>query len=600
MQGRYLRWLAGGLASIGLAMGAGEFAAPAEGPVAFRRDKIALDTDTIAGLSKQLETLARGLAADKAATRRRAAQLLALAVALDPGNATARELITAYEQGRHKADAEPRRLEECRARISQYVAWLETPAAGSHGQALASCLRDVIALANPQQPEAVETGAWTGWVPHISAYEPPAIVKNDPTRNPRPRVVAPDAKNEILLTKAQVHTLLWRKAGKDDSSNWVLAPAPLQMSATRTDVGREWKRPFSIVIASLQDGSSFAQTSTTLCNLLKKTHPSLPAGYQILISSKELDQSIQSKKRQSLSAAAAVLASSALTGHEPEAIIIGQIDETGAFKLPTAFWDQLLALGKGSGQRLVLPADAAATLPSFLALEKPGFFLSYEVLLAANFQQLLDLSAKAPQGALATATAKFHAIQDKVGSQDVRQYIGNRFVRQRLGEILQDAPYHYSAKMLLIQASGNRPTLVTRPVLAAELRRALEPMDWIVKKAGLISAPWTARPENGIPSNNSGTFEFSAAEITQFVPTLDLCRTRIDSLERYAEKNDRELVDRAHKAATAIRNLDKASRTRGYSYVVSDAIRSASSDLRSLHKDLSETLAREAGDPPSR
>ena len=45
--------------------------------------------------------------------------------------------------------------------------------------------------------------------------------------------------------------------------------------------------------------------------------------------------------------------------------------------------------------------------------------------------------------------------------------------------VMQDFPFHVSAKMLLIQASGNRPLLVARPVLAAEIRRALEPMAWL-------------------------------------------------------------------------------------------------------------------------
>ena len=33
--------------------------------------------------------------------------------------------------------------------------------------------------------------------------------------------------------------------------------------------------------------------------------------------------------------------------------------------------------------------------------------------------------------------------------------------------------------MLMTQALGNRPTSVTRQILAAELRRALEPMTWV-------------------------------------------------------------------------------------------------------------------------
>ena len=73
------------LAGLGVTLCAGEFVPPAEGPIAFRLDKIPLDKEVIEGLAKQLETLARGFKAEKAADRRGAAQMLALAMALDPG-----------------------------------------------------------------------------------------------------------------------------------------------------------------------------------------------------------------------------------------------------------------------------------------------------------------------------------------------------------------------------------------------------------------------------------------------------------------------------------------------------------------------------------
>jgi hypothetical protein len=164
---------------------------------------------------------------------------------------------------------------------------------------------------------------------------------------------------------------------------------------------------------------------------------------------------------------------------------------------------------------------------------------------------------------------------------------------------MQQAPFHYSAKMLLIQASGNRPTMFERMVLAAELRRAIEPMGWIVKKASLMYSPASAKPENDMPANPSGSSEFSSPEIAKFGQTRDLCRTRVDELEHHAEKNDRELLDSTRKVVEAIRNLERATRIRGSTSVGSDAIRSACGELITLHKHLSDELARETGEPPS-
>ena len=76
------------------------------GPLAFRRDQIPLDADSLASLSQILVTLTQSLDTDSAANRRTAAQMLALSTALDPGNSKARDLITEFQQNRDRKNAE--------------------------------------------------------------------------------------------------------------------------------------------------------------------------------------------------------------------------------------------------------------------------------------------------------------------------------------------------------------------------------------------------------------------------------------------------------------------------------------------------------------
>ena len=584
--------VAGLMVGMGFSAMAGPFAVPAEGPVAFRRDKIPLDADAMAGLSKQLQTLASSLDPETPADHRGAAQMLALALALDPANAKARELISNYQAGKHQAGDDADRLEKSRARIWQYIAWLETPDAGADGQALAACLKDVIVISDPKNPkatairEAGEKGAWAGWVPAVSAYEEKNLASNDSPGTPETGTSDPmpdEATTAALpLEKAQVYTLLWQATGKGDTAVWTLAPAPLQMSAklVEPEVGDEEgsqakNKPFSITVGNGDEGSTVGRMAHTLRALLDSQHKKLPANVKVTINNKELEKSLESKRRQSISAAAAVLANAAVTGREPDAVILGSVDETGAYKLPTAFWDQLMALGKGSGRRLILPAEAAVYLPSILALEKPSFFMDYEVLLATDFNHLVALSTKTPEGPLANAVTEFRKIRERQGTQDVRQYIANTFVKQRLMVILQEIPTHFSAKMLLIQAAGNRPTLVARQVLATELRRALEPMRWILQ----------------MQDSNS-----DASNLAKLGETYESCRTRVDAMERYAEKNDKVLVDHAREVVIAIRNLDRATRTRGESYVVTHAVQTAHSDLKRLARAFSEEITADAGD----
>lgn len=571
------------IAAAGLATA--QFAPPSDGPVAFRRDKIPLDADAISGLSKQLEILARDLTTETATDRRGAAQMLALSLALDPANASARELITAYKENRHHPQTDGDQLEKSRARIWQLIGWLETSESGSQGRALADCLKDVIVIADPKHPKAEalraagEHGAWAQWIPNTSAYEEakPVAVTTTPRTNPLPPKT-PSNNDSPKLDHARIHTVLWKNDGTTESPKWINATAPLEMTVKSAD-GQEGGQParFGVKIGAGSDWDMFAKTNATIQHLLINEHGKLPSGFEVIITSKELGQSLLSKKKQSISAAAAVLASAAITGQDPDAIVLGQIDDSGTYRLSSGFWNQIKSLSKSRGRKLVLPTEAAALLPSMLAMENPGFFMEYEVVLASNFKQLLALTTKTPNESNRAIEEKFQKIREHSSGQEIRQYIANRFVRQRLAEIAQEAPYHLSAKLLLIQSEGKRPTLVTRKVLAAEVRTALEPMNWI-----------SSRPEE----------ELNASSIAKLATTYESCRTALEELERYADKADKELLDQSRNVVVLIRSLDRTSRTRGEPYIIREAIKSARGEFIRRAKELTDMLARETDDTP--
>ena len=565
------------LLGIGSLHAAADFVAPAEGPVAFRRDKVPLDAETMANLSRELETLATGLDGSAAENRRAAAQMLALSTALDPSNTSARELITRLQEGGAHAKSVPDQITKAQAKVWQLIGWLCTREAGNQGQALAACLADVIVISDPKHPQSAtlravgELGAWKGWIPDLSAYEPKALKQASaaPPEAKVPVVKVP----AIKLTKASVRTVLWRNIRSDKPGKWVLAAAPLNMLAEEGPHQKDTApNDFLLIIDTPPDGASREQLTTTIHNLLQKQHETLPSGWCVIISSKELQQSSLSGKRQSFSAAAAVLASAAITGHEPDATIIGTVNENGAFKLPTNFWNQLNALGKGNGERLVLPAAAAEYLPALLAFENAQFFLDREVVLAANFQELLDLSAKLPNESIAKSSAKFQEIRSKAGTQPVNQYVDNTFIRRRLADLSLEAPYHYSAKLLGMQGAGNRPTLIPRVVLIPELRNAISPMAWILTDGDLPN-----------PSFRPHTF----AQLTQ---TYESCRTQVDRLARYVQKDDRELFDRVKSMIATIPAIERAARAQGAEYFFVGAVATARNTLLSYYDEVAKDL----------
>jgi hypothetical protein len=313
----------------------------------------------------------------------------------------------------------------------------------------------------------------------------------------------------------------------------------------------------------------------TLETLMRLQHGPLPRGIRVRIHSREIDLQPASGKPQPISAAAAVLASAAITGREPEAIVIGHIDQSGTLGLPPYFWDQILALGPGNGRRLVLPAKAASWLPSLLALENPAFFLDYEVLLADDFHDLLDLTAKDPDDAIAEAGGKFRLIRERAGNQETGAYLANRFVRQRLEEISEVLPYHASASMLLLHGSVNRPQHVSRKVLASELSRAIRLMEEIEEPGD---------PDSDIVTD--GTF----SEIYKS------CQLAMDKLERHAARTDLDLLESSKALTGSLWNLNRATRRRGEEDVVREAIKQAWIDFSRLYHEVEDDLARAAGD----
>ena len=584
VRGIFHVWCCLGLCAIAATSAVAEnFAAPAEGPVAFRRDRLPIDVETMAVLSRQLLILARAHETGTAAQRRTVAQMLALATALDPGDARARDLIARLvrEKGRAATENDVDQAEKARTRAWEILAWLESPEAGASGRALAACLLDVLAAADPEHPQAQaaraagERGAWAGWIPKISAYEAPVIAKKVIPENPPAEPDRPEP--GFLLAAAQVSTPLWKQTQPPPLAAWELVPAPLEMTATTVTSEDGKAPPFSLIFGKPGELSPLTILVPGLLRLLEKQHGTLPPGVVITIQSDALTASSASRKLQSVSAAAAVLASAAISGREPQATIIGQLDESGAFKLPTGFWGQLQSLGPGNGGRLVLPAAAADFLPSLLAMEKPQVFFDYEVVLAADFQELLALSAKAADGVMAKVSAQFREIREKAGTQPLGQYIANPFIRRRLADIIQEAPFHHSAKMLVIQGAGDRPVSLPRGVLATELRRAIVPVEWLMQRPGS---------------------SFKVTELEQLGTTYTTVDARIEHLLRYAEKKaDRELVGRVKDMATTIRMLDRVARGRGEPSLVALAVQSAHLTVVRAYGTVTEELAREAGEP---
>jgi hypothetical protein len=319
-----------------------------------------------------------------------------------------------------------------------------------------------------------------------------------------------------------------------------------------------------------------SQLSETLKDLLERHHGGLPTGIRIRIRSQETDQALAAGRKVPISAAAAVVASAALSGHEPAALVLGQVDADGNYRTPSGFWEQLQAVAPSASRRVIVPDSAAPFLQALLAMEKPEFFMNHEVLLAKDFAMLTRLSSKGMEASESTACAKFAEIRDRMNNRNLREYIGNPFIRQRLADIVQSAPWHISSNMLLLQASGQRPTTLSKSVLGSEIRRAMEPTTWVTTYQG----DWG-----------------KTADLDNLRQSYKESDRRLDALERYCERADRPMFDKAKEVMSAFRNIDRATRTRGEAYVVSNKIRDAKKGWLNLYGPYMNNLHQILGEP---
>ncbi len=578
------RLLIRGLLSVVLAMpfasASGPFLRPGEGPVPFRRDRLPLDVDTMTGLSRHMLLIAKTLGLESAAARHASAQSLALAIALDPANREARELLIGFSQDRPSPVPDATEIESAKARIWQIVSWLENSEAGVDGQALGLCLSDAMTSADPSHPKSEahrgkgDSGEWTGWVPALASYEEKAITKvPDQTTPEEPALPTETQEAGIVRSAAAVSTPLWTY--DKDSEKLILKPMVISMKAWIESQEKD-QRPFGLKLENTEGGEFLHQTGNGVIEALKTIDDDLPKGGMVSLTIGKGEDYLVSRNRQTLSAATAVLVDSAVSDREPKATVMGIVQPDGSLKMPTRAWDKLRSLSSGPGGRLVLPREAEALLPSVLAIEDPAFFMKYEVVLADNLKELVEYSAKGGSGELAEASVRFAEIRDKMGSNAVTQYVANRYVRQRLGEIAQACPDHLSARMLFIQGGGERPSRLPKQILASEIRRALEPMtelpsDWNVNlDANLIDA------------------------------THEKCRALLDPLERYVDIRDRDFYSHAKDLLTTVRTLGRVKRTARDSFENGNTNRKAAEEafgiVKASYANLRAELAEAAND----
>lgn len=547
------------------------FVAPAEGPVPFRRDRIPLAAHEMADISKQLLIVVDGLLAEQPEQRRAVAQLLAVAEALNPGSVEVSKLAVELLSRNFEPREDPKTVANVCGRMWRAVHWLETPEAGIDGQALAACLKDILVVVDDRHPRAKalrdigEQARWESWVAPLESYQERKPSRSDDLAkqetSPEKAGDKPDKpaeKARIRMESGVLPVLLWKER-KEGMGDWLLSREDIKMKAYIRSEPEESEGdgdgdhvPFEslhVSVGSWGDNEHLAAVAQRVEDGLRARYKELPRGLTMEFRNDALDRSLHSGRRHALGAALAVLADSAISGVECDALVLGVMDENGKFSMPIDLWGLLYPLKDTAGIRLIVPRSAESIVSGFLAYERPDFLLKNEVWMADTLDEVNALSVKNAGAALASVRMKFQEIQQKQGTQDARIYVGNPFVRQRLISLYQEEPRHLSAKLLAIQAAGKRPVTLPRAVAASEL-------------GGMVRQ---LAPLRGRDYISPGSKELGKV--------YDDAKESIEKMTRYIERTDQDVLEAARRCVLSIRDLDVALRKRGEYWEIENEMR---------------------------
>lgn len=562
------------------------FVPPADVMPPFRRDKLPIDTDAMLSLSQTMTLLSQSASLKEAPLRRTAAQALALALALDPASSSARDILSSITGGGNLHSPDPERLTRAKTEAWQLNGWLSTPEAGKDGNLLADLLGDTVAALDPDHPAAVdllkspERGKWDGWVASLPSFNEKNNVSLEKPDEAGSKLgpIKPELKMAgISLTKATVKTVLF---AFDKETGYAFGNTTVRMEAQPKLEEWEASGNLQLNVPSLEINNADVKEFivSPIMDALENSGVALPDNGRISFQAGDGDLYPFGKNTTSLTGPAFVLAYAALTGAEPDATVIGVIDTRGKLTSPRYLWYFVDALRKGDGGRLVIPADSAECLAALLTLEEPDFFLKYEVLTASNPEEMAKLCAKKPDEKQAAVSAKFKEIKDKAPASTLGPYLANRFIRQRLLDIHAEMPQHFSAKMLALQGSAERPPrTLPKKILAAMVWHAIAP----IKAA-------TSFEDEGIFNANSEVLE----------KLHDESRTKLDLLDRFADRDSSELLDRAKSVTSELRDVARALGSRSDDWEARyRAVARAHKALEDSNEQIRRELSLVTGDP---
>ena len=602
MKFRRRNLLSGGLSACCLfaltaALSADSFQPPTGKISPFRRDHLPINDQSIIGLSEYLTTITGGSPYQTAEDRRAVAKALALALALDPKNQSAEDRLSKLIEGEKPDSADKDKIEREKKNLWDSLNWLASPEAGQDGNLLASLMGETLAAIYPSDSEASsylgkpEQAAWNGWVAELASFEKSPVIeqkadiKKEVEEEQELATHKPeedrkyDPKAGVIINSGNISTVF--NMYDKSKAMWLPKVVSVSMKATGTPKDDLGEDQYGFHLEIFGDSEDFWQIQKEVSSPLKDRLfdylGQLPERAEIKIRLDGEPAYPFSKNRGAISGPAFVLANAALTGATLDGTVIGEIDKSGKLILPNYFWRALMELADGTGGRLIIPASAEPMFVNLLALEKPEFFFKYEVLVASSLEEYVTLASKDASDQHEEISNKFKIIKEKATGKMMSNYLSNKFVRERLQEIIDQAPYHLSAKVLNIYGSASRPRYLTREALGAEIWRKVDVISEIVKIKDFD--------------------EINSNQLAKLDELYRKMRDDLRELDRYTDSRDADLLKEGKDLVAAVRGFGREFEGEEEMRQKYEKIQVEMDTMIRLNSELLEKLTKLTGDP---
>lgn len=472
---------------------------PDESKDLFKLENIPLQVDSIKELAKHLVVIARRSQDDSPQQRRCTAQLLALAIRLDPTNQDAHNTNRTLANGNHPEPSPDSSILTAKSQLHLLNNWLASPDAGNSANLLSNYLTDATRILHPGTIQNKDIANWTGVIPILEEYNTPETSpentpkpnaekkpetthqENNPANTPnKPSPPIPSSKFHITPLSIRTPLILQNRQKYRDPKNrnekYRTVTTHAISTVTVTLRPCKPKQKGRIHIKHIAKGQYppkpdpiKTKVQNTLLKLLASRHNGLPETQTIVeISGGNYARANQ----QALTSLIALMLESSLHGTplKTNLHLCALVSENGEFTPSKNFWTMLKTLRKSStGGRLLIPASTAETLSQILVYGEPDFFTRWEIITVKSLDDALTAAAQKSPDDLAKASQLFESIQNLAQKTDVTKLAANHTVRSRLSKILELAPNHLSARVLLLQGSGKRPMRLNEKTLALEI-----------------------------------------------------------------------------------------------------------------------------------